>query len=87
VAVEGRYRGTEQASLLPILAISSASRTGRRTSASRGLIYLLRKEMRPQRRNRTNKTNNRTMWIDRVTPQKDRVIVMTTTKLALKLFH
>jgi hypothetical protein len=59
-----------------ILAISSASRTGRRTSAPRGLIYLLRKERRPQgRRNRTNKKNKGTMWIDRVTPQKDRVTV------------
>jgi hypothetical protein len=87
VAAEGRYRGTEQASLLLILAISSALRTGRRTSASRGLIYLLRKERRPRRRNRTNKKNKGTMWIDRVTPQKDRVTAMTTTKLALELFH
>jgi hypothetical protein len=47
----------------------------------------LRKERRPQRRNRTNKKNKGTMWIDRVTPQKDRVIAMTTTKLALELFH
>jgi hypothetical protein len=52
------------------------------------LIYLLRKERRPQgRRNRTNKKNKGTMWIDRVTPQKDRVTVMTTTELALELFH
>ena len=87
MAVEGRYRRTEQASLLLILVISSALRTGRRTSASRGLIYLLRKERRLRRRNRTRKKVKKAMWKDRVTPQKDRVTVMTTTELALELFH
>jgi hypothetical protein len=85
VAVEGRYRRTEQASLLPILATSSALRIGRRTSVSRGLIYLLRKERRPQRRNRTNKRNKEITSVGRVTPQKDRVMVMTTTELVSAL--
>jgi hypothetical protein len=66
------------------LAISSALRVGRGTSVSRGLIYLLRKERRPQRRNRMNKEITS---MDRVAPQKDRVTVMTMTELALASFH
>jgi hypothetical protein len=49
------------------------------------LIYLLRKERRPQRRNRTNKRNKEITSVGRVTPQKDRVMVMTTTELVSAL--
>ena len=80
MAAEGRYRGTEHVSLLLILVILSILRTGRRTSASRRLIYLLTKERRTARRTR------RTIK-DRVTRWKDRVTAMTTMGLALALFH
>ena len=80
MATEGRCRGTEHVSLLLILVTLSVLRTGRRTSASRRLIYLLTKERRTARRTR------RTMK-DRVTRWKDRVTAMTTMGLALALFH
>jgi hypothetical protein len=55
VAIEGRYYRTKHVSLLLILVTLSVLRTGRRTSASRRLIYLSTKERRTVRRTRRTK--------------------------------